>query len=237
MTERGVSDALIIANTQGVDPRVDYLMKLGKPFVTFGRTTLRAPRLGRSGFRVGGRGRGRASRRLGHRKIALALPDRTNYLDLLEAGYRRAMRANGLAVDEGWRRRRTVGERGGIEIAEALLSADPRPTRSSSTIPCRPSRSIAASRKRVCAPGREFRSSACCRRRERNISFRHSRPIRPTGPRSGAARRRRHRRNRRWTEREPEEGAASTLPEARVQFKMPVIFSPGESVHRIDGAG
>ncbi len=38
VTERGLVDALIIADTERLDPRVDYLARLGKPFVAFGRT-------------------------------------------------------------------------------------------------------------------------------------------------------------------------------------------------------
>ena len=38
VTERGLVDALIIADTLGRDPRVEYLTKLDKPFVAFGRT-------------------------------------------------------------------------------------------------------------------------------------------------------------------------------------------------------
>src|SRR5208337_5063980 len=38
VAERGIADAVIISDTQSADPRVDYLAKLRKPFVTFGRT-------------------------------------------------------------------------------------------------------------------------------------------------------------------------------------------------------
>ena len=38
VSERGLADALIIADIEGFDRRVEYLMKLGKPFVAFGRT-------------------------------------------------------------------------------------------------------------------------------------------------------------------------------------------------------
>ena len=38
VTERGLADALIVADMEGADPRVDYLGKLAKPFVAFGRT-------------------------------------------------------------------------------------------------------------------------------------------------------------------------------------------------------
>jgi hypothetical protein len=38
-------------------------------------------------------------------------------------------------------------------------------------------------------------------------------------------------------DREPEEGTAPKLLHARVQYKMPVEFSPGESVHRVEASG
>jgi DNA-binding LacI/PurR family transcriptional regulator len=130
VTQRGLADALIIANTQSLDPRVDYLTKLGKPFVTFGRTKNPARHAWVDpDFESAAANAVAYLATLGHRRIALMLPDRhINYLDLLEAGYCRAMRANGLIVDESWRRRRPMSERGGLETAEALLSADPRPT-------------------------------------------------------------------------------------------------------------
>src|SRR5580692_6769942 len=38
LTERGLVDGLIISQTQHVDPRIDYLIEKGKPFVAFGRS-------------------------------------------------------------------------------------------------------------------------------------------------------------------------------------------------------
>ena len=64
VTERGLADALIIADTRGADPRVEYLAKLRRPFVTFGRTKAAArPCVGRRRFRSGDRRRGRPSGR------------------------------------------------------------------------------------------------------------------------------------------------------------------------------
>src|SRR5579863_4577317 len=38
LTERGLVDGVIIANTQHIDPRIDYLIEEQKPFVAFGRS-------------------------------------------------------------------------------------------------------------------------------------------------------------------------------------------------------
>jgi DNA-binding LacI/PurR family transcriptional regulator len=39
------------------------------------------------------------------------------------------------------------------------------------------------------------------------------------------------------TDREPEEGTVPKLLHARVQYRMPVEFRPGESVHRVEASG
>ena len=130
VTERGLADALIIADTEGVDPRVDYLGKLAKPFVAFGRTRTPARHAWvDADFEAAVEGAVERLVALGHRRIGLALPDlRRNYLDLVATGYRRAMRTRGLPVDDRWDIRRPSGERGGLDAADALLGADPRPT-------------------------------------------------------------------------------------------------------------
>src|ERR1700721_480121 len=38
LTERGLVDGVIIADTQHIDPRIDYLIAEKKPFVAFGRS-------------------------------------------------------------------------------------------------------------------------------------------------------------------------------------------------------
>ena len=130
VTERGLVDALIIADTMRRDPRVDYLMKLDKPFVAFGRTQspVRHAWIDPD-FEGAVEGAVEHLSELGHRRIALALPDlETNYIGLIEASYRRAMRRRGLRIDEPWDLRRPPGELGGLAAAEALLALDPRPT-------------------------------------------------------------------------------------------------------------
>jgi DNA-binding LacI/PurR family transcriptional regulator len=130
VTERGLVDAVIIADTARDDPRAGYLMKLGKPFVAFGRTgsTLEHAWIDPD-FEAAVDGAVERLAGLGHQRIALSLQDvHTNYVDIIGRSYRRAMRRWGLGADEGWELRRPPGERGGLAAAEALLNADPRPT-------------------------------------------------------------------------------------------------------------
>ena len=129
VTERGLVDAVIIADTARDDPRAGYLMKLGKPFVAFGRTgsTLEHAWVDPD-FEAAVDGAVERLAALGHRRIALSLQDvHTNYVDIVGRSYRRAMRRWGLG-DEAWELRRPPGERGGLAAAEALLNSDPRPT-------------------------------------------------------------------------------------------------------------
>lgn len=130
VAERGLVDALIIADTLRRDPRVDYLNKLNKPFVAFGRTESPARYAWIDpDFEGAVEGAVDHLARLGHRRIALALPDReVNYVDLIARSYRRAMRRRGFRIDKAWDLRPPAGERGGLATAQALLSSDPRPT-------------------------------------------------------------------------------------------------------------
>jgi DNA-binding LacI/PurR family transcriptional regulator len=127
VTERGLVDALIIADTARRDPRVDYLTKLDKPFVAFGRTQSPIEHAWIDpDFEGAVEGAVQHLVQLGHGRIGLVLPDaETNYVDLIARNYRQAMRRQGLRVDEA---RWPAGERGGLAAAEALLASDPRPT-------------------------------------------------------------------------------------------------------------
>ena len=130
MTERGLADALIIADTEGVDPRVDYLKKMRRPFVTFGRTQASARHAWVDpDFEGAVEDAVQHLVTLGHRRITLLLPDlHTHYLDLVETAFRRAMEARGLPLAGGWDLRRPADERGGLVAADSLLATDPRAT-------------------------------------------------------------------------------------------------------------
>ena len=130
VTERGIADALIIADTESVDPRVDYLLKLKRPFVTFGRTkTPTRHAFVDPDFDAAVEDAVGHLAALGHERIGLVLPDRPmHYLALVEAGYRRALGVHRLPVEEGLHLRRPAGERGGLEAADSLIGSDRPPT-------------------------------------------------------------------------------------------------------------
>ncbi len=130
LTERGLVDGLIIANTQRVDPRIDYLIERRRPFVAFGRSL--------SGgdhpwvdpdFTQATQSAMEMLFRLGHRRIGLMLPvGETNFLHLILEAYRRAMKEFGLAIEQEFEQRRAAGEDGGYQAGEAFLFARKPPS-------------------------------------------------------------------------------------------------------------
>jgi DNA-binding LacI/PurR family transcriptional regulator len=241
VTERGLADALIIADTQGFDPRVDYLTKLAKPFVTFGRTRAAARHAWVDpDFEAAVEAAVERLVALGHRRIGLALPDlHTNYLDLVETSYQRAMRLHGLPVDQQWNLRRPAGERGGLEAADALLAADPRPT---AVLVSESMHAVALYRRLDEAglrPGRDISILGLLPEARAQYLI----PTLTTYQTNWTEIGRRLADAVRFeiaaaaVERESAAGAASTSPQARVQHTMPVEFSPGESVHRVENDG
>jgi DNA-binding LacI/PurR family transcriptional regulator len=130
LTERGLVDGLIIADTLHSDPRIDYLIEKGQPFVAFGRSLSGGGHawvdpdfddaVGSSIEMLAG---------LGHRRIALMLPiGETNYLHLILNAYENAMAKHGVVVAPGFIQRRAAGESGGYAAGEALLALEGRPT-------------------------------------------------------------------------------------------------------------
>jgi DNA-binding LacI/PurR family transcriptional regulator len=240
LTERGLADALIIADTEGVDPRVDYLLKLAKPFVAFGRTRTSARHAWVDpDFEAAVEGAIERLVLLGHRRIGLVLPDlRRNYLDLVATGYRRGMRTRGLRVDDRWDVRRPTGERGGLNAADALLGANPRPT---AVLICESMHAVALYRRlneTGLRPGQDISILGL-------LPDARAQYLIPTLATFQTN----------WTEigktladavtseivaaaagREPEEGSVPKLLRARVQYKMPVEFNPGESVQRVEAS-
>jgi DNA-binding LacI/PurR family transcriptional regulator len=238
LTERGLADALIIADTEGSDPRVDYLLKLAKPFVAFGRTRTPARHAWvDADFEAAVDSAIDHLVALGHQRIGLAVPDlRRNYIDLVVARYRRGMQTRGLRVDDRWIVRPPTGERGGLSAADALLGADARPT---AILVCESMHAVALYR----------RLNELGLRPGQDISILGLLPDAPAQyliPTLTT-----YQTN--WTEignrlaeavtseiveaaadGEPDEGSARKLRGARVQYKMPVEFSRGASVCRID---
>ena len=158
VTERGIADALIIADTESADPRVEYLIKLRKPFVTFGRT--RAP--ARHAWvdpdfeQAVEAGIGRLVA-LGHRRIGLVLPDRPmHYLGLVETAYRRALPTAGFpSIRAGTCGGRRASGAATKPPTRSCPGTSRRPLRSS-PIPCMRLRSIATLSERGLRPGRDL---------------------------------------------------------------------------------
>lgn len=236
VAERGLADALIIADTEPFDPRVAYLTDLGKPFVAFGRTRECASHAWvDADFEAAAEGAVDHLVQLGRRRIGLVLPAlKTNYIDLIETGYRRAMRAHGLAADALWELRRPAGERGGFEAADALIAADPRPT----AVLVNESAHAAALYRRLAEaglqPGRDVSIIGVLpEARPENLT-----PTLTTYQTD-------------WTEigrrladaaaaeiaagPEPKERLRATPAQARVQYATPVEFLTGESAERMEG--
>lgn len=239
VTERGFADALIIADTESRDPRVDYLAKLRRPFATFGRTRASARHAWVDpDFEAAVEEAVQRLVALGHRRIALSLPDlHTHYLDLVEARYRRAMQARGLPVAEGWDLRRPAGERGGLDAAEALLAADPRP---SAVLVTDSMHAIALYRRLDEAglrPGRDVSILGLLPEARAQYLIPKLSAYQTNwgeiGKRLGDAVMSEIAGT--TAEQAPQDPDAPNVPHDRVQFKMAVEFIPGESVHRIDG--
>ncbi|HEV3044810.1 MAG TPA: substrate-binding domain-containing protein [Roseiarcus sp.] len=129
VVERRIVDGLIIADTQRVDPRIDYLIERKIPFVTFGRST--------SGgaqpwvdldFEAMADDAVRRLVDLGHRRIAMARPaSEINYGYISAEAFSEAIarRAGGT---EGLLMRAETNEAGGYELGKTLLKTSPRPT-------------------------------------------------------------------------------------------------------------
>jgi DNA-binding LacI/PurR family transcriptional regulator len=130
LTERALVDGVIIAETQRLDPRIEYLISEKKPFVAFGRSL--------SGgahpwvdpdfeFAVAGAVDHLAD--LGHRRIGVMLPlGETHFHHLMLESYRSALRRRGIDADPTWVQRRPATEFGGYGAGEALLALSPPPT-------------------------------------------------------------------------------------------------------------
>lgn len=127
---RGTVDALILTATRRQDQRIDLLSRSTLPFITLGRSETKAdfPWIDLD-FE------GAATRSVqelvaqGHRCIAVGLPDSDamlghHYL----RGFRQAMAAAGLAVDDSLIFRVPVSEAGGFELGRQIAAATPRPT-------------------------------------------------------------------------------------------------------------
>jgi DNA-binding LacI/PurR family transcriptional regulator len=129
VVERRIVDGLIIADTQRVDPRIDYLIERDVPFVTFGRSLSGGAQpwvdMDFEGMTEDAVSR---LRDLGHRRIAMAAPaSEINYGYISSETFKGKQAGRG---DEGERLllRTAANEAGGYALGEALLRISPRPT-------------------------------------------------------------------------------------------------------------
>ena len=130
LTERGLVDGLIIADTQRIDPRIDYLLERRRPFAAFGRSLSGGDHAWVDpDFEGAVQSAVDMLSRLGHRRIALMAPiGETYYLHLIIDAYRRAMKKNGFPIARDFIQRLPVGEDGGYEAGGNFLRAEIAPT-------------------------------------------------------------------------------------------------------------
>ena len=128
--ERRIADGMIIAETQRIDPRVDYLMKRKLPFVAFGRSLSGGshPWLDLDFEGVAERSIDRLAG-LGHERIAVATASTgINYGYLFVDACRAAMKRRKLALADGMVIRETPTEAGGVRVGHRLTTMRDRPT-------------------------------------------------------------------------------------------------------------
>ncbi|MEZ5931915.1 MAG: substrate-binding domain-containing protein [Alphaproteobacteria bacterium] len=124
-------DAMIVVRTQRQDPRVDYLLDKGVPFVCHGRTE---NAVGYAYVDMDGEASTRlATEQLierGHQVIAfIGLPSsRLTFAWHRKNGYLRALEEAGLAVDPALVRQGDGGKAFGERAAKRLLDLQPRPS-------------------------------------------------------------------------------------------------------------
>lgn len=124
MVRREAVDGFILSGTNYEDPRIEFLLDQGFPFVSFGRAA------GSEGFSWvdvdGAAGTAAVVEHLvglGHRRVAMvAWPEGSESGDARYEGYRRAMEAHGLAPDPVIRAENTAAE--GQAALRHLLEGD-----------------------------------------------------------------------------------------------------------------
>ena len=130
LTERGLVDGLIISQTQHIDPRIDYLIEKRQPFVAFGRSLSGGDHAWVDpDFVAAVESSVAMLAGLGHRRIALMLPDGdTHYMHLILKAFHGAVKTLGLTLEPGFVQRRAAGESGGYSAGEGFLAMKDRPT-------------------------------------------------------------------------------------------------------------
>lgn len=125
------ADAVILAWTRRVDPRIEYLSNVGFPFATLGRSNSGGrnyPSIDLDFVDAAERSVKRLAS-LGHRRIGVISPSpELNFAYLFRQGYRNALKQHALPFDAGLVRVCEVNEGGGYAATRALLEAPNPPT-------------------------------------------------------------------------------------------------------------
>ena len=130
VVERRLADAVIISDTQRVDPRIDYLMKRKVPFVAFGRSESGGdhPWLDLDFEGVAEQSIDRLTQ-AGHKHIAIATAsNEVNYGYLFVDACRAALKKRGIKLTDDLVLREPLSEAGGFRLGERLLAMTDRPT-------------------------------------------------------------------------------------------------------------
>ena len=117
--------------TRRKDERIDYLTEVGFPFATLGRSQSGGrsyPSLDLDFEKAGSDAVDRLVAR-GHRRIAAVRPSlNLNFGDLFIAGYRKALKREGIDLDPGLIAAGFVNKSGGYEVTPMLMQSKDAPT-------------------------------------------------------------------------------------------------------------
>ena len=125
------ADAIILAWTRRIDPRIDYLSKVGFPFATFGRSSSGGKTYPSIDFDFVGATAEAVDRLvgLGHERIAVVSPSPSlNFAHLFRQGYRAGMKRNGLVPDARLVATGEISEAGGYAATTAMMEPGERPS-------------------------------------------------------------------------------------------------------------
>ncbi len=125
------ADAIILAWTRRIDPRIEYLSRVGFPFATLGRSNTGGntyPSIDFDFMRAGSEAVGRLAG-FGHERIAVVSPSPSlNFAHLFRQGYRAGVRRNGLVLDPKLIMIGEVNEAGGYAATRTLMDRRDAPS-------------------------------------------------------------------------------------------------------------
>ncbi len=125
------ADAVVLAWTRRIDPRIDYLSKVGFPFATFGRSGSGGKTYPSIDHDFAGASSEAVDRlvRLGHDRIAIVSPSSGfNFAHLFRQGYRAGVKRHGLPSDPRLVATGDINEGGGYAATKAMMERGDRPS-------------------------------------------------------------------------------------------------------------